>query len=582
MSVLDRVNSPQDVKALNLQELNELAQDVRAAVLNKVSKVGGHVGPNLGITEATIALHYVFNSPTDKIVFDVSHQSYPHKILTGRKEGFLNDDELGRFSGYTSPAESEHDFFTVGHTSTSVSLACGLAKARDILHQKGNVIALIGDGSISGGEALEGFSNAAASSSNIIIVVNDNEMSIAENHGGLYTALRTLRESNGKAADNWFTAMGFKYHYVADGNNIADLIKVFAEVKDTGSPTVVHIHTLKGKGYSFAEKNKEAWHWNVPFDIKTGAAKFDMSGETYQSLTAKHLLDKVQHDSKVVVVNAGTPGAVGLNPEMRAKFGEHFVDVGIAEEHAVALTSALAKGGCKPVYLCLSSFIQRTYDQLSQDLAINNNPAVIVIFYGSMGALNDVTHLGIFDIPLISNIPNIKYLTPTCKAEYLAMLDWGIEQTESPVVIRVPMNLASPEVAVKADYSRPEYQVVNKGSDVALIAVGDFLDLGREAVKALQQKGINPTLINPRTVSELDTKVLEELKQNHRLVATLEDGVVSGGFGEKIARYYGTDAMKVLCFGAAKVFTDRVSADELHKRYHLTPELITQDILKAL
>lgn len=583
MSVLDKINCPKDIKSLDLSQLDTLAEEVRAAVLNKVSKIGGHVGPNLGIVEATIALHYVFNSPIDKIVFDVSHQSYPHKILTGRKNGFLEDSQLYHWSGYTNPNESEHDFFTVGHTSTSVSLACGLAKARDVLHQSGNVIALIGDGSISGGEALEGFSNAAASNSNIIIVVNDNEMSIAENHGGLYTALRTLRETNGKSENNWFKAMGFEYHYVENGNNIADLINVFKTVKDTTRPTVVHIHTLKGKGYALAEQNKEAWHWNVPFDLKTGAPKFDMSGESYKSVTAKHLVEKVKQDSSIVVVNAGTPGAVGLSPDIRAQLGSNFVDVGIAEEHAVAMTSSLAKGGCKPVYLCLSTFIQRTYDQLSQDLAINNNPSVILIFYGSMGALNDVTHMGIFDIPLISNIPNIKYLTPTCKDEYLSMLDWAIDQKESPVVIRVPLNLASPEVAVEKDYANVGYQVVNKGSKAALLAVGDFLDLGREAVKALAQKGIEATLINPRTVTEIDEKTLDELKQNHSLVATLEDGVVSGGFGEKIARYYGTDdKMKVLCFGAPKIFTDRISAEKLHKRYHLTPEQICDDIIKNL
>lgn len=582
MSVLEKVNAPQDVKKLTLEELKELAQDVREAVLNKVSQTGGHVGPNLGIVEATIAMHYVFDSPKDKIVFDVSHQSYPHKILTGRKDGFIENDHLGRWSGYTNPEESPHDFFKVGHTSTSVSLACGLAKARDIRNEKSNIIAVIGDGSLSGGEALEGLNNAAVLGSNMIIVVNDNEMSIAENHGGLYTALRTLRQSNGAAENNWFKALGFKYHYVADGNNLADLINVFKQVKDTPCPTVVHIHTLKGKGLLFAEKDKESWHWKVPFDIKTGALKYDLSGESYQSVTAKHLIERVQKDKTIVVVNAGTPGAVGLGPKEREALGENFVDVGIAEGHAVAMTSALAKGGCKPVYLCLSSFIQRTYDQLSQDLAINNNPAVIVIFYGSMAALNDVTHLGIFDIPLISNIPNIQYLTPTCKEEYLAMLDYGINQTERPVVIRAPMDIAAPQVAVEADYAKAGYQVVEQGSKVALLAVGDFLELGRAAAEALKHKGITPTLINPRTVTELDERTLEALKQNHILTATLEDGVVDGGFGEKIARYYGADKMKVLCFGAKKAFTDRVPADELHKRYHLTPEQISADILNAL
>lgn len=583
MSILDQVNSPKDLKTLNMDQLTALADDVRAAILNKVSQVGGHVGPNLGITEATIALHYVFNSPTDKIVFDVSHQSYPHKILTGRKDGFLDNNQLHKWSGYTNPAESPHDFFTVGHTSTSVSLACGLAKARDVLHEKHNVIAVLGDGSLSGGEALEGLSNAAASGHNIIIVINDNEMSIAENHGGLYTALRKLRQSNGTASDNWFKAMGFEYLYVENGNNVADLIKAFESVKDTDKPTIVHIHTLKGKGYSFAQNDKETWHWNMPFDIKTGKNTVSMAGESYQSITRNHLIKRVKEDSSIVVVNAATPGAVGFDPEARAEIANNFVDVGIAEQHAVAFSSALAKGGCKPVYLCLSSFIQRTYDQLSQDLAINNNPAVIVIFYGSIAAMNDVTHLGIFDIPLISNIPNIQYLTPTSKAEYLAMLDWAIDQKDHPVVIRAPLDTTVEDVPVLNDYAHVSYQTLHSGKDVAIIAEGSFLTLGKQACAALKEKGIDATLISPRTVSALDEKTLEALKGSHHLVATLEDGVVCGGFGEKIARFYGTDdRMKVLCFGAAKAFTDRVPLDELLHRYHLTPEQISADIVKAL
>lgn len=581
MSVLENVNEPQDLKRLDIAHLQDLAEDIRRAVLHKVSHTGGHVGPNLGIVEATIALHYVFQSPVDRIVFDVSHQSYPHKILTGRKDGFLDDAHLTRWSGYTNPAESPHDWFTVGHTSTSVSLACGLAKARDLKHEHHNVIAVIGDGSLSGGEALEGLNTAATLGSNIIIVVNDNEMSIAENHGGLYTALRTLRETNGTAENNWFTAMGFQYRYVADGNNIADLIRVFGDVRDTPRPTIVHIHTQKGKGYAPAEAHKEQWHWSMPFDEKTGQVQA-MSGDSYQSLTARHLLERIEQDSDIVVVNAGTPGAVGFGPEERARAGAHFVDVGIAEAQGVAMSSALAKGGCRPVFLCLSSFIQRTYDQLSQDLAINKNPAVIVIFYGSLTAMGDITHLGIFDIPLISNIPNLQYLTPTGPAEYLSMLDWAINQTDHPVIIRAPMDISAPDVPTEQDYAHVGYQVLNAGSRVALIAAGSFLSLGRQTCNVLARHGIQATLINPRTVTELDTKTLDALRQNHTLTVTLEDGVLDGGFGEKIARYYGTDTMRVMCCGAPKVFTDRVPTGDLLHRYHLTPEQMAADILAVL
>ncbi len=581
MSYLDNINSPVDVKKLSLKELEALAEEIRSAVLNRDSKIGGHVGPNLGIVETTIALHYVFNSPEDKIVYDVSHQSYPHKILTGRKNGFLTDEGMREISGYTNPAESEHDHFIVGHTSTSVSLACGLAKARDLKGEKHNVIAVIGDGSLSGGEALEGFDNAAVLNSNIIIIVNDNEMSIAENHGGLYGNLRLLRQTGGKAECNMFKALGFDYRYLEEGNDIAKLTSLMKEVKDTDKPTVLHIHTEKGKGYKPAEEHKETWHWSVPFDIASGNPTVDLSGENYNSITVNYLQEKIAKDKKVVLINAGTPGAIGMTPDMRQKFGRNFVDVGIAEEHGVAMASALAKGGCKPVFWVLSSFVQRTYDQLSQDLALNKNPAVILIGWNGISG-GDATHLGTFDIPLISNIPNLVYLAPTTKEEYLSMLDWGIEQTAHPVVIRIPSTVAHAEKETEKTFERLNtYKVEQQGSNVALIAAGSFFELGRRAAAKLAEQGITATLVNPRYLTGLDENLLNSLKADHKIVATLEDGELDGGFGEKIARFYGDSNMKVLNFGAKKEFTDRVPVEELYKRYHLTPELIAADILKA-
>ncbi len=581
MSYLDNINSPADVKKLSLKELEALAGEIRSAVLNRDSKIGGHVGPNLGIVETTIALHYVFNSPEDKIVYDVSHQSYPHKILTGRKNGFLTDEGMREISGYTNPAESEHDHFIVGHTSTSVSLACGLAKARDLKGEKHNVIAVIGDGSLSGGEALEGFDNAAILNSNIIIIVNDNEMSIAENHGGLYGNLRLLRQTGGKAECNMFKALGFDYRYLEEGNDIAKLTSLMKEVKDTDKPTVLHIHTEKGKGYKPAEEHKETWHWSVPFDIASGNPTVDLSGENYNSITVNYLQEKIAKDKKVVLINAGTPGAIGMTPDMRQKFGRNFVDVGIAEEHGVAMASALAKGGCKPVFWVLSSFVQRTYDQLSQDLALNKNPAVILIGWNGISG-GDATHLGTFDIPLISNIPNLVYLAPTTKEEYLSMLDWGIEQTAHPVVIRIPSTVAHAEKETEKTFERLNtYKVEQQGSNVALIAAGSFFELGRRAAAKLAEQGITATLVNPRYLTGLDENLLNSLKADHKIVATLEDGELDGGFGEKIARFYGDSNMKVLNFGAKKEFTDRVPVEELYKRYHLTPELIAADILKA-
>lgn len=579
--LLETIKSPKDIKKLSLSELQQLAQEIRDGILNRDSLVGGHVGPNLGIVETIIALHYVFDTPNDKIVYDVSHQCYPHKMLTGRWKGFFNAEEMQKISGYTNPNESEYDNFIVGHTSTSVSLATGLAKARDLRGEHHKVIALIGDGSLSGGEALEGFSNAAVLDSNILIIVNDNEMSIAENHGGIYTNLRLLRETNGTAECNMFKAWGFEYRYVADGNNQEDMIKVLQELKDVKKPTVLHIHTLKGKGYAPAEENKERWHWSLPFNRKTGEITVDLSSENYNDITYNFLYARHQQDKNMVVISAGTPGAYGLNPERRASFGENYVDVGIAEEQAVAMASALAKGGCHPVFMVYSSFLQRTYDQLSQDLALNNNPAVILVFNGGISGM-DATHLGSFDIPLVANIPNIVYLAPTGKEEYLAMLNWGLKQNEHPVVIRVPLAVTKGGKAEENYSDLNRYQVVKEGSKVAILALGSFFELGESVVAKLKEQGVDATLINPRYITGVDEKLLNELAKNHQVVATLENGELDGGFGEKIASFYGSSTVKVLNFGAKKEFTDRVPYTELMKRYHLTPEQIVADISRVL
>lgn len=579
--LLETINSPKDIKKLSLSELHQLAQEIREGILNRDSLIGGHVGPNLGIVETIIALHYVFDTPNDKIVYDVSHQCYPHKMLTGRWKGFFDAEEMQKISGYTNPNESEYDNFIVGHTSTSVSLATGLAKARDLRGEHHKVIALIGDGSLSGGEALEGFSNAAVLDSNILIIVNDNEMSIAENHGGIYTNLRLLRETNGAAECNMFKAWGFEYRYVADGNNQENMIKVLQELKDVKKPTVLHIHTLKGKGYAPAEENKERWHWSLPFNRKTGEITVDLSSENYNDITYNFLYARHQQDKNMVVISAGTPGAYGLNPERRASFGENYVDVGIAEEQAVAMASALAKGGCRPVFMVYSSFLQRTYDQLSQDLALNNNPAVILVFNGGISGM-DATHLGSFDIPLVANIPNIVYLAPTGKEEYLSMLNWGLKQNEHPVVIRVPLAVTKGGKAEENYGDLNRYQVVKEGSKVAILALGSFFELGESVVAKLKEQGVDATLINPRYITGIDEKLLNDLAKNHQVVATLENGELDGGFGEKIASFYGTSTVKVLNFGAKKEFTDRIPYSELMKRYHLTPEQIIADIMNVL
>lgn len=579
---LEKINQPSDIRSLRYEELDQLAAEMRKALLHKLSKNGGHFGPNFGMVEATIALHYVFNSPVDKFVFDVSHQSYCHKMLTGRKEAFLSEDHFHDVSGYTNPEESEHDFFNVGHTSTSVSLACGLAKARDLKGDKENIVAVIGDGSLSGGEALEGIDFASELESNFIIIVNDNDMSIAENHGGLYKNLKELRESNGTAACNLFKAMGLDYVYLEEGNDIPKLIDTFEKVKDIDHPIVVHIYTQKGKGYKPAEEHKEDWHWCMPFDTETGKSTVSFDGEDYGQLTCDYLMGKMKKDPKVVAIVAAVPTNIGFTEDKRKEAGKQFVDVGIAEEHAIAMASGIAKNGGKPVFATHSSFMQRTYDQLSQDLCINENPATILVNTASIYGMNDVTHLGIYDIPLISNIPNMVYLAPTNKQEYFAMLDWSIEQDQYPVAIRIPCNgVISTTEDVDTDYSDlNKYQIKISGSNIAILALGDFFDIGEKLAKAVLEKtGVMPTLINPRYITGLDEELLENLKKDHATVITLEDGILDGGFGEKIARFYGPSDVKVYNYGIKKEFLDRYAIEDVLKENHLTVPQILEDVL---
>ena len=582
---IENINSPADVKELNIMQLNVLAEEMRHALLTRASRHGGHFGPNFGMVEAIIAMHYVFDSPKDKIVFDVSHQCYPHKMLTGRKDAYLYEEHYDEVSGYTNPHESEHDFFTVGHTSTSISLACGLAKARDLNGEDGNVIAVIGDGSLSGGEALEGLDFASELNGNMIIVANDNDMSIAENHGGLYANLKLLRETNGQAECNLFKAMNLDYIYVDKGNDIASLIEAFEKVKDTKKAVVVHINTLKGKGYAPAEQNKEKWHWHMPFDIATGESLFKDEEPDFSDASLEYLLKKMDEDKSVVAITAGTPTVMGFTADMRAKAGKQFVDVGIAEETAVALASGIAANGGKPVFGVYSSFIQRAYDQITQDVCINGNAVTFAVFAGSVYGMNDVTHLGLQDIPMLNSIPGLVYLAPVTKEDYIAMLDWSLTQNEYPVAIKVPGGrMVSTGTPVTKDFSKlGTYEVTKKGSRVAILGLGTFYETAVKAADILKTShGIDATVINPYYISGIDADTLNELKKDHAVVATLEDGYLEGGFGAKIAAYYGSSDMKVLNFGIKKEFIDRYDVAEVLKDNHLTPEQIAEDIAATL
>ena len=568
-----------------VDELDKLAAEIREALFNRLTKIGGHFGPNFGIVEAEIALHYVFNSPTDQFVFDVSHQSYPHKILTGRKAGYIYEDHFSEDSGYTNPDESEHDLFNVGHTSTSISLATGLVKARDLKGEKRNVIALIGDGSLSGGEAMEALNVAGSElDSNLIIIVNDNEMAIAENHGGIYKNLSKLRETKGRAENNIFKAFGLDYMYVENGNDIPTLIDAFKKVKDIEHPIVVHIHTEKGLGYKIAEENKEAWHWCMPFNRETGLSTIDFGdGEDYTSITADYIVKKVKKDKDVLVITPAMPMAVGLSPELREELGDQYIDVGIAEEQAVAMASGAAKNGAKPLVVTNMTFIQRTYDQISQDVCINNNPVTILLNYTSFAGLTDVTHLGIFGISAFSNIPNLVILAPSSKSEYINMLDWSLDQKEHPVMILIPGNEVTERESDKDYDNIGKFKVEKQGEKAAIIALGDFYQMGESLAAAVKEElGFTPTLINPRFASALDTDLLEEIGHNHSLVVTLEDGIVDGGFGHKIAAFYSASNVKVKNYGLEKKFYDRYNPAELLKELGMTNEAMVNDIKELL
>lgn len=579
--ILKDINSPNDVKKLNMEELKVLANDIRDGLFNRLTKIGGHFGPNFGIVETEIAMHYVFNSPEDKFIFDVSHQSYPHKMLTGRKAGYIDDTHFKEDSGYTNPEESKHDFFNVGHTSTSISLATGLAKARDLLGKKENIIALIGDGSLSGGEALEGLNVAGSElNSNLIIIVNDNQQSISETHGGIYKNLKELRETKGKATNNMFKAIGLDYIYEENGNDIESMIKVFEKVKDIDHPIVVHINTQKGKGYKLAEENKENWHWTVPFDKETGLPTIDFgTEENYTGITRKYILNKAKEDKEFIVVTPNMPGSFGLNENDRNELGKQFVDVGIAEEQAVAMAAGMAKEGAKPLVITNVTFMQRCYDQISHDVCINNSPVTILLNYANFDGLTDVTHLGIFGISAFSNIPNLIMLCPSSKDELLNMLDWSIEQKEHPVMILLPGNEVDYRKADKNYNEINKYKLEQEGEKVAIIALGDFYQRGKKVAENIKEKlGFKPTLINPRFATGLDTKLLNKLKDNHNIVITFEDGILDGGFGQKIASYFGDTNIKVKNYGLQKKFYDRYNPEELLKEENMDIESIIEYI----
>ncbi|MBR6094711.1 MAG: 1-deoxy-D-xylulose-5-phosphate synthase [Lachnospiraceae bacterium] len=580
---LENINGPADIKKLEISGLQTLADETRAALINKISKAGGHQGPNLGVVELTVALHYVFDSPKDKIVFDVSHQCYPHKILTGRKEAFLDEAHFKDVTGYTNPAESEHDMFIVGHTSTSVSLALGLAKGRDLNGRRENIIALIGDGSLSGGEALEALDYAGEYDKNLIIIVNDNDQSIAENHGGLYKTLKKLRESNGTAQDNLFRAMGLDYRYLEDGHDTAKLVELFESVKDIDHPVVLHIHTIKGKGLPYAEKNRESWHAGGPFHVEDGSPLYSFeAGENVVFNCLKELLDT---NENAVVLNAATPMGLGFVQGVREEYVKRgqFIDVGIAEENAVAMAGGIAKNGGTAVFGTFAPFFQRTYDQMSHDVCLNDSPATFLILSPGAYGMNSNTHIAICDIQMFAHIPNLIYLAPANYEEFTQMFRYATTQKKHPVAIRVVDNLKSTGVADDTDYSVLKNKTERKGSRVALIAVGGLVPMALEvADKVKSQSGTEITVINPRFVSDLDEELLNRLEADHDVVITIEDGEVMGGYGQNIAAFYGDSRMSVRCHGLSKAFHTEFRPDELLDAHGISVKKLTAEIMDVL
>lgn len=581
---LEHIMSPDDVRALPASALPTLCQEIRDAVITSSAAIGGHLGSNLAVVELTVALHRVFRTPHDKLVFDVSHQTYPHKMLTGRAQAFLEPEHFEDVSGFSSPRESEHDLFSMGHTSTSVSLACGLAKARDLAGEKYDVVAVIGDGSLSGGLAFEGLDNAAELGSGLIIVVNDNEWSIAPNHGGIYRNLAELRATRGSAERNVFTALGLDYRYLEDGHDVAALEAALAELRGCDHPVVLHVHTEKGRGYAPAATDPESWHHAAPFDVATGTPAPARAGQTYAQLTGALLAERMAADPRLVAVSAATPYIMGFTPELRARAGKQFVDVGIAEGHAVTYVTGLARGGAHPVLGVYATFLQRAYDELWHDLCLNAAPAVLLVYGASAFGNTDATHLGFFDIPMLGALPGLPYLAPTCREEYLSMLQWALSYREGPVAIRVPAaGVTSRTGLAPAGSYLDGWEVAREGSDVAVLALGDAFPLGERVVDELAARGVDATLVNPRCATDVDRDLLEGLSEGHRVVVTLEDGVLEGGFGERCARVLAArQDVRTLCYGLPRAFPDRYDPAELLASCRMTPGAVCDDVLAAL
>lgn len=581
--ILEKIDGPKDVQKLNIEELKQLSDEVRQTLIYRLSEGGGHVGSNLGVVELTVALHHVFDSPNDKIIWDVSHQCYAHKMLTGRRQAYTDKAHFGDVTGFTNIEESEHDLFTVGHTATSISLALGMAKARDISEKKENIIAIIGDGAMSGGEAYEALNYAGEYDKNLIIILNDNDQSIGENHGGLYTKLSELRNTAGQSVDNIFKGLNLDYRYLEDGHNVEKLVELFESVKDIDHPIALHIYTIKGKGLSYTEEKREDWHSAGPFNIADGSPK--NGTPNYDMTIHDSIIDLYNRDERAVVIAAATPRAMGFVGKERADYIEagRFIDVGIAEENAMAMASGLAKYGITAVFGAYGTFLQRTYDQLIHDLCLNNSPATILVLMPGAFGMKSNTHFSMCDIQLFAHVPNLIYLSPAYREEYQASFKYATTQKEHPVAIRVPNRFYDMGQADTTDYRRiNKAKVMREGKSAAIIAVGALIPKALEiADECKNRMGLDITVINPIFLTGLDEELLENLKANHDLVITMEDGILDGGYGAGIASFYGDSDVKVVTLGITKEFHSNFNTEELLAECGMSTENVIKIIDKT-
>ncbi|MBQ3514459.1 MAG: 1-deoxy-D-xylulose-5-phosphate synthase [Lachnospiraceae bacterium] len=617
--MLEQIKEPNDIKKIKPDSYGLLAEEIRSFLLEHVSQSGGHLASNLGVVELTMALHLAMEFPNDKLIFDVGHQSYTHKILTGRKEQFVTLRQLDGMSGFPKTHESPCDIFNTGHSSTSISAALGFAKARDIKGTKERIVAVIGDGALTGGMAFEALNNMANLKSNCVIVLNDNEMSISENVGAMSKYLSDVRVGKAynefkvgvektlrkipKVGDNlaktvkrskdsikqlfvpgmFFEDMGITYVGPIDGHDIEGMVETFRDAFLLERPILVHVMTKKGKGYRYAEKYPSHFHGVEPFEIETGKTKATKKQPSYTGVFAKKMLDFGEKYPNLVAITAAMPDGTGLQ-KFKEAFPERFFDVGIAEEHAVTFAAGLAAAGMKPVVAIYSSFLQRAYDQILHDVCLQNLPVVFAVDRSGLVGADGETHQGIFDTAYLNSIPNLTVLTPKNKPEMKAMLDFAME-FQAPVAIKYPRGEASLVLSEQVDeicYGKSE--VIEQGEEVAILSVGNMMDTALGVQELLKEEGILPTLVNVRFIKPFDEELLMELTKKHSLIVTIEEVIHQGSFGQSVSSFYMEQGVKIEVqnFDLGNQFIEQGKVEELRKRYGLEKHQITNEILNRL